>query len=91
MSESVDSEERGESGRRHSVNRWLAAIVERDGNGLVALCPGVDVASQGDSVAEARKKLEEALTPFLETASSEVIERRTRNEYDITPIKVAVG
>ena len=29
----------------------LTVIVEREGNGYVALCPEVDVASQGDSVA----------------------------------------
>ena len=29
------------------MNRRLTAIVEREGNGYVALCPEVDVASQG--------------------------------------------
>ena len=36
------------------MNRQLTAIVEREGDGYVALCPEVDVASQGDTVAEAR-------------------------------------
>ncbi len=43
------------------MSRRLTAIVEREGTGYVALCPEVDVASQGDSVAEARANLEEAL------------------------------
>ena len=47
------------------MRRQLTAIVERDGNGYVALCPEVDVASQGDSVAEARSNLDEALGLFL--------------------------
>ncbi len=51
------------------MNRRLTAIVEREGTGHVALCPEVDVASQGDTVAEARANLEEALTLFLESAS----------------------
>ena len=60
------------------MRRQLTAIVERDGNGYVALCPEVDVASQGDSVAEARSNLEEALGLFFETASTEEIEKRLR-------------
>ena len=60
------------------MTRQLTAIVERDGNGYVALCPEVDVASQGDSVAEARANLGEALALFFETASTEEIERRLR-------------
>ena len=56
---------------RAQMRRQLTAIVERDGNGYVALCPEVDVASQGDSVAEARSNLEEALGLFFETASTE--------------------
>ena len=58
--------------------RELTAIVEREGNGYVALCPEVDVASQGDSVAEARSNLEEALALFFDTASTEEIEKRLR-------------
>jgi len=60
------------------MTRQLTAIVERDGNGYVALGPEVDVASQGDSVTEARSNLEEALAVFFETASAEEIERRLR-------------
>ncbi len=62
------------------MRRQLTAIVERERNGYVALCPEVDVASQRDSVAEARANLEEALALFFETASSEEVERRLRNE-----------
>ena len=73
------------------MNRRLTAIVERDGDGYVALCPEMDVASQGDSVTEARSNLEEALTLLFETASSEEIERRTRTEFYVTHVEVAVG
>ncbi|MXY38669.1 MAG: type II toxin-antitoxin system HicB family antitoxin [Rhodospirillaceae bacterium] len=58
------------------MNRRLTAIVEWEGDGYVALCPEVDVASQGDTVANARDNLAEALTPFFETASAEEIDRR---------------
>ena len=36
------------------MNGRLTAIVERDGDGYVALCPELDVISHGDSAAEAR-------------------------------------
>jgi len=77
--------------RRPGMNRRLTAIVERDGDGYVALCPEMDVVSQGDSVTEARSNLEEALTLFFETASPEEIERRTRTEFYVTHVEVAVG
>ena len=66
------------------MRRQLTVIVEREGNGYVALCPRVDVASQGDSVAQARENLEEALALFFETASTEEIERRQRSEVYVT-------
>ena len=62
------------------MNRQLTAIIEREGDGYVALCPEVDVVSQGDTVSEARDNLAEALTLFFETASAEEIDSRLRNE-----------
>ncbi len=41
--------------------KQLTAIIEREGDGYVSLCPELDVASQGDSIAEARANLIEAL------------------------------
>ena len=58
------------------MNQRLTAIVEREGAGYVALCPEVDVASQGDSVAQACANVEEALALFFETASPQEVERR---------------
>ena len=48
------------------MTRRLTAIIEREDDGYVALCPEVDVVSQGDTVSEARANLEEALTLFFE-------------------------
>ena len=48
----------------------LTAIIEREGNGYVSLCPELDIASQGDSVEQSRDNLREALELFFETASS---------------------
>jgi predicted RNase H-like HicB family nuclease len=73
------------------VDRKLTAIIEREDDGYVALCPEMDVVSQGDTVAEARDNLEEALTLFFETASAEDIEGRLRDEVYVTHVEVAVG
>ena len=73
------------------MNRQLTAIIEREGEGYVALCPEVDVASQGDTVALARGNLAEALTLFFETASATEIGRRLHSEVYVTHVEVAVG
>ena len=73
------------------LRRQLTAIVEREGDGYVALCPGVDVASQGDSVAEARENLQEAIALFFETASPAEIERCWSDEVYVIHVEVAVG
>ena len=73
------------------MNMQLTAIIEREGNGYVALCPELDIASQGDSVPEARNNLVEALELFFEPASDTEIDRRLREEVYITRVEVAVG
>ena len=55
----------------------LTAIIEREDDAFVALCPELDVASQGMSIEEARANLIEALTLFLETADPPEIARRS--------------
>jgi len=73
------------------MNRQLTAIIEREGDGYVALCPEVDVASQGGTIDEARKNLREALELFFETASPEEIRGRLHNEVYVTQVELAVG
>lgn len=69
----------------------LTAIIEREGDGYVSLCPELDIASQGRSVEEARDNLQEALTLFFEIASPEEIQQRLRGEVFITQVEVPVG
>lgn len=73
------------------MSRRLTAIIQREGNGYVALCPEVDVASQGDTIETARENLREALELFFETASPEEIRQRTGGEIFVTQLEVAVG
>ena len=69
----------------------LAAIIEREGDGYVALCPELDVASQGDTVEEARRNLVEAVELFLEAADPSEVERRLSNEVYVTHLEVSLG
>lgn len=62
------------------MRRQLTAIIEREGDGYVALCPELDIASQGNTVEEARDNLREALELFFETASETEIEQRLQQE-----------
>ena len=73
------------------MKRQLTAIIEREGNGYVSLCPEVDIASQGDTIDEAKKNLCEALELFFETASPEEIKERFHDEVYITNVEVAIG
>lgn len=69
----------------------FTAIIEREGKQYVALCPELDIASQGNSVEEARANLKEALELFFETASRQEIKDRLHGEVFVTRLEVAVG
>jgi predicted RNase H-like HicB family nuclease len=69
----------------------LTAIIEREENSYVALCPELDIASEGDDMPEASKNLKEAVELFLESASPEEVEQRLSREIFVTQIEVADG
>ena len=69
----------------------LTAVIEREGNGYVSLCPELDIASQGDSVEQARDNLKEAIELFFECASPEEIKKRIHEEVFVTQVEVIVG
>lgn len=71
--------------------RHVTAIIEREGTGYVALCPELDVASQGDTIESARNNLREAVELFLETADPTEVERRGHAELFVTRLEVEVG
>ena len=73
--------------KRHA----FTAIIEREEDGYTALCPELDIASQGDSVEEARKNLVEAVELFFETASEAEIQERHHDEVFITRLEVPFG
>ncbi len=73
------------------MQRQLTAIIEREGDGYVSLCPEYDIASQGDTIEEARENLREALELFFETASPEELRTRRREEVYVTQVEVVLG
>jgi predicted RNase H-like HicB family nuclease len=58
----------------------LTAIIEREDEGFVSLCPELDIASQGSSIEEARANLVEALSLFFESADPSEVAGRFRGE-----------
>ena len=73
------------------MTRRLTAIIEREGNGYVSLCPELDIASQGETIEQARENLREALELFFECASPEEVNTLLHSELYITQLEVAVG
>ncbi|HQV40192.1 MAG TPA: type II toxin-antitoxin system HicB family antitoxin [Flavobacteriales bacterium] len=72
------------------TTRELMAIIEREGSGYVSLCPKLDVASQGDTIEEARASLVEALELFFETASPSELRERLHEEVLVTRVRIEV-
>lgn len=67
------------------------AIVEKEGDGYVSLCPELDVASQGKTVEEATANLKEAVELFLDCADSKEVKRRLHTEVFVTRFETARG
>lgn len=73
------------------MKRQLTAIIEREGDGYVSLCPELDIASQGDTIEQARENLREALQLFFETGSEQEISRKWSGEVYVTQVEIGVG
>ena len=71
--------------------RRFTAVIHREGDGFVALCPELDIVSEGDSIDQARANLQEALELFLECASPQEIEQRLHGEVYVTQLEVGIG
>jgi predicted RNase H-like HicB family nuclease len=73
------------------ATRSYTAIVEKEGTGYVALCPELDVASQGETVESATANLKEAVELFLECADPTEVERRLHTQVFVTRFEAAHG
>jgi predicted RNase H-like HicB family nuclease len=81
----------GDTVRDQEVLMKLTATIEREGDGYVSLCPEADVASQRNSIEDARDNLREALELFLECASPEELKEHLHGEVFVTQVEVALG
>ncbi|MDP8207053.1 MAG: type II toxin-antitoxin system HicB family antitoxin [Candidatus Electryonea clarkiae] len=70
------------------MTHQFTAIIEREENQYVALCPEFDLISQGDSVESARENLRETLELFSEFASPKEIKSRINKDIIISHIEV---
>ena len=69
----------------------FTAIIEKEDNGFVSLCPELDIASQGNTVEEAKANLQEAIELFFEHASKDEIISRLKTDVFITNLQIAVA
>ncbi len=67
------------------------AVIEREGDFYVALCPELDVASQGATIEDAKANLKEAVELFLECADPEEIKRRYHGDVFVTRFDASHG
>lgn len=68
----------------------LTVVLEPDEDGgFTALCPELDVASQGETEDEAAENLREAVDLLLESAPREEIKRRYRPGVQVRSMEVA--
>jgi predicted RNase H-like HicB family nuclease len=78
-------------GRSGMATTAYTAIIGKEGDLYAALCPELDVASQGATVEEATSNLREAVELFLECADAEEIKRRLRKDIFVTRIEAKHG
>jgi predicted RNase H-like HicB family nuclease len=76
---------------RMSKKFQFTALIEKEGDGYVSLCPELDIASQGGTVEEASSNLKEAVELFFENASNKEIGERLHEEVFVTRLEVAIG
>jgi predicted RNase H-like HicB family nuclease len=79
------------AGRIGMATTVYTAIIEKEGDLYAALCPELDVASQGATVEEATSNLREAVELFLECADAQEIKRRLRTDIFVTRIEAKHG
>lgn len=73
------------------MTKTITATIWREGEGYVAICSELDIASQGDTIEEARANLREAVELFFETAHPNEITERLNKEIYISPLEIGVG
>jgi predicted RNase H-like HicB family nuclease len=68
----------------------FTAIIEKEGDGYVSLCPELDIASQGFTVEEAGANLNEAIELYFEMASESEISNRLHEDVFVTRVHISI-
>jgi predicted RNase H-like HicB family nuclease len=76
---------------KQAMSKRLTAIIQSETPGFSALCPELDVASQGDTIEQALANLREAVELFYECACPEEISARETGATYITQLEVSLG
>ena len=76
---------------RLGERRFYEQAIDRGGDGFVALCPELDIASQGETIETARDNLREALELFFECASPQEVQDRLGEDVFVTQVEVSGG
>lgn len=71
--------------------KQLTAIIHKEDDVYVSLCPELDIASQGSNIEEAKDNLKEAVELFFECASAEEVKQRYYGETYISSMEIAFG
>jgi predicted RNase H-like HicB family nuclease len=66
------------------MSKRLTAVIHLEDDMYVALCPELDVVSQGETLELAQDNLREAVELFFECASDEEVQRRLADEIFVT-------
>jgi predicted RNase H-like HicB family nuclease len=77
-----------------SMMKTLSAVIHKEGDWFVSLCPELDVASQGKTIEEAIANLKEAVSLYLEDEDvnlpdSEPIITTIEVSYDKAPSTIS--
>ncbi|MFW5883596.1 MAG: type II toxin-antitoxin system HicB family antitoxin [Verrucomicrobiota bacterium] len=70
------------------MRKSLTAIIQKEGDGYSALCPEIDVASQGDTIEAAKQNLREAVELFFECASEAEVKERLNTDSFVSSLEV---
>ena len=67
------------------------ALLQKEGDAYVALCPELDVVSQGPTIEQAIMNLREAVELFLECADPNEVAQRLHKEVVVARFEAAHG
>ncbi len=69
----------------------LIAVIRRQDDAWISWCPEIDIASQGDTIEQAKANLKEVVELYVETAKESEIKELLGVEMYVSSFEVNVG